>query len=109
MNHGRSRRTCSSSTSDAGEQLSLVAAVMNDKFRAAGQGRVRETIFVRKKPSYTCIIRCGRGTVVDGVEAEELELQQAWSLGAADYAAMLSGVTGQTVTANQFMETGERI
>lgn len=30
-------------------------------------------------------------------------------LGAADYAAMLSGVTGQTVTADQFMETGERI
>jgi aldehyde:ferredoxin oxidoreductase len=44
--------------------------------------RVRETIFVRKKPCYACVIGCGRGTVVDGVEGEGPEYEQTWSLGA---------------------------
>ena len=39
----------------------------------------------------------------------ELVSRTTVPLGAADYAARLSGVTGQTVTADQFMVVGERI
>jgi aldehyde:ferredoxin oxidoreductase len=41
-----------------------------------------KTILVRKKPCYGCMIGCGRGTKIDGVEAEGPEYENAWAYGA---------------------------
>ena len=40
------------------------------------------TILVRKKPCYGCMIGCGRGTKIDGKEAEGPEYENAWAYGA---------------------------
>jgi aldehyde:ferredoxin oxidoreductase len=41
-----------------------------------------KTTLVRKKPCYGCMIGCGRGTKIDGVEAEGPEYENAWAYGA---------------------------
>jgi len=44
--------------------------------------QMAKTILVRKKPCYACQIGCGRGTKVDGIEAEGPEYENAWAFGA---------------------------
>ena len=41
-----------------------------------------KTTLVKKKPCYGCFIGCGRGTRVDGIEAEGPEYESAWAFGA---------------------------
>ncbi len=41
-----------------------------------------KTTLVRKKPCYGCMIGCGRGTKIDGKEAEGPEYENAWAFGA---------------------------
>jgi len=49
--------------------------------KISGEEMVK-TILVRKKPCYGCTIACGRGTKVDGIEAEGPEYENAWAFGA---------------------------
>ena len=44
--------------------------------------KMAATTLVRKKPCYACFIACGRGTKVDGIEAEGPEYENAWAMGA---------------------------
>jgi aldehyde:ferredoxin oxidoreductase len=55
-------------------------AYFPDADKVGGETMAKTTL-VRKKPCYGCFVACGRGTKVDGVEAEGPEYENAWALG----------------------------
>ncbi|MFA6226843.1 MAG: aldehyde ferredoxin oxidoreductase C-terminal domain-containing protein [Methanoregula sp.] len=56
-------------------------AYFADAEKISGEEMVKTTL-VRKKPCYGCMIGCGRGTKIDGKEAEGPEYENAWAFGA---------------------------
>lgn len=75
------------------------SAYFADAEKISGE-EMAKTILVRKKPCYGCQIGCGRGTKMDGIEAEGPEYENAWAFGADCGINDLTWITRANYAAN---------